>query len=94
MKNNLIFTENEISPNVKIKHVNELTFGDILKRKDDGMYYAYNGEYDLESTERMNSKLMFINFFGCIIPKFYLGRFFYTERNDFKVYSLKKEIEV
>ena len=91
MKNNLIFTSNEIDSNFNLKSVDNLETGDILKRKSDELYYSYNGVYSTEGAKTTDSNMIFANFFGYSVPKLKLKKFFYTEKNDIKVYVEKEK---
>jgi len=91
MKNNLIFTSNEIDSNFNLKSVDNLETGDILKRKSDELYYSYNGVYSTEGAKTTDSNMIFANFFGYSVPKLKLKKFFYTEKNDIKVYMEKEK---
>ena len=91
MKNNLIFTFTEIDSNFNLKSVDNLETGDILKRKSDELYYRYNGVYSTEGTKTTDSNMIFANFFGYSVPKLKLKKFFYTEKNDIKVYTEKEK---
>ena len=90
MKNNMIFMSNEINPDFKIKTVNNVEVGDILKRRSDELYYTYNGAYNLENMSQVKADVVYANFFGYIVPKLRLKKFFYTEKNELKVYTLKE----
>lgn len=86
----MILREKEVE-NIKSKKLNELQSGDFLKKRTDNLYYKYEKEFVCDNLFGMGKKSVYASFFGFVVEKNFLNKYFETNGDTFFCVYKEKE---